>query len=424
MGPAQAGTAGKAASAPPYTVVFGPVMLPCARLNISMSLQGLLAPKAEPDVTKREFGEVARGLRTDIERAKDAIQALAQAYRAGTPIPPIKVLARKEKSGKWAPTGFVVDGAIRVQAATLAEIPEIPADLVVPAHPDTPLEAMFLHYNHSHGARLSVRERDAVLRLLAQRYRDSRLGPRDVTSFAIWLAQRAPGLQHDVIVEATKGVFQVQPPDTWSEIERLAKGGAPTAQQVATLRERGVTVPADGRLSPGQIGKLFNISRAAVEKHLRKAGIPYGRSQAKGKGGAEEPSPNGAGPGALDGEVPDATPELLLQRDISPVDAKATAQDLRAALKAAAPHFEKAMQQIDEWVLKEASEYTLEQAKLVWDVVDAFWAKLLKVNRAFKIYRDAHLAERDLPALKDAALEAESTLASPRRGSTQKARAR
>jgi hypothetical protein len=429
MGPVQTAIAPeREVKAPPYKIVMGdhdPIMLECKSLNVSMSLQRLYRQRGDEDIQKREFGEVACGLRRETETARDAIDALAQAYAAGATIEPIKVLARREPSHRWGSTGFVVDGAIRVQAALRAGIAEIPVWLVTPHFPDTPLEGMFLHYNIAHGARLTTAERDSALRVIARRYMRDNLGKRDAHAFGRWLSERAPGLPAALVAEIVRNEFQVRTPNQWAEAERLGRGGAPTAEQLAKLRARNVALPENGRLSPGHIAKLLGISRAAVEKQFKRLGIEF-KTMAKTKRTtdarrAAEPRPGG--PAELDGDAPDATPELILESQIEPVDARATAQDLLAALKPIADNFDRAIHQINDWVLREAAEYRFEQAKLVWNVVDRFWDGLLAVNRAFRIYQDRHLAERDRPRLRDALSEAEATLATPRgRGKAKSAR--
>ena len=166
-----------------------------------------------------------------------------------------------------------MDGAIRVQAALKAGIAEIPAWLVSPHFPDTPLEGMFLHYNWGHGARLTVRERDTALRIIADRYIRDALGERGAVAFGRWLAERAPGLGATLIAELTRNRFQVRTPDQWEEAARLGRGGTPTAQQVAKLDALGIQISDHRGLSPSHIARLVGVSRAAVEKQFRKLGI-------------------------------------------------------------------------------------------------------------------------------------------------------
>lgn len=379
----------------------GPIMLECKGLKVAMSLQRYVEQRdSDEDIERRkEIGEVALGLRRDLAVVSDAVQGLAQSYKAGIGIEPIKVLARREANGKWSSTGWVVDGAIRVQAAIESGIAEIPAWLVIPHLEDTPLEGMFLHYNAGHGTRLTLRERDAILRILARRYmRDHTGEARDARVFGCWLAERT-GLPADLIAQVTRNEFQVRTPEKYSEAERLLREG----------------------LTPAEISKREGMpSRAAIEKQARKLGIAYQSKAKPGKDGRSAGS-RPAGRAHLNGDAPDATPELILESRIERIDPRATARDLAAALRDARDDLDKAFAQIDDWVIKEAAEYRIEQAKIVWDVIERHlhWHDTLKLNVACRIYRDRYLAARDLPLLKRAVAEAESVLAvRKRRAST------
>jgi hypothetical protein len=384
----------------------GPIMLECRNLKVAMSLQRYVEPAdVEEDLERRkEIGEVALGLRRDLAVVSDAVQALAQSYKAGVAIEPIKVLARREPNGKWSSTGWVIDGAIRVQAAIESGTAEVPAWLVIPHHEDTPLEGMFLHYNAGHGTRLTLRERDAVLRILARRYmRDHPSEIRDARVFGSWLAERT-GLPADLIAQVARNEFQVRTPDKYAEAERLLRDG----------------------LTPAEISRRDGMpSRAAIEKQARKLGVDYrrkGRTTA-GKDG-QSPGSLPTGRAHLNGHAPDATPALILESRIERIDPRATARDLAAALKDARGDLDKAFAQIDDWVIKEAAEYRIEQAKIVWDVIERHlhWHDTLKLNVTCRIYRDRYLAARDLPLLKQAVAEAENVLAVRKRGTAAKAR--
>jgi hypothetical protein len=384
----------------------GPIMLECVGLKVAMSLQRYFEPtNSDEDIERRkEIGEVALGLRRDLEVISDAVRGVAQSYKAGIAIEPIKVLARREPNDKWSSTGWVVDGAIRVQAALESGIPEIPAWLVAPHFEDTPLEGMFLHYNFGHGARLTLRERDYILRTLARRYmRDHTGEARDARVFGKWLTERT-GLPANLVAQVTRNEFQVRTPEKYAEATQLLRNG----------------------LSPAEISKRDGMpSRAAIEKQARKLGIPYqqkARTTAGGDGKPGEVHP--AARAHHNGDAPDATPEGILESRIQRIDPQATARDLAAPLKAAQDDLTKAFAQITDWVLQEAAEYQIEQAKVVWKVVEQHlhWHETLKLNVACRIYRDQDLAERDLPLLKQAVAEAERALRLSRRRDRAKAR--
>jgi len=409
----------RAFKAPAYKVVMGrddPLLMECQSLNVSMSLQRLYdrkgADEAARDIAQHEFGKVARGLRREVDFARDGIERMAQDFKAGKAIDPIKVLGRQDASGRWVATGFVVDGAIRVQAALRAGIPEVPAWLVAPYFADTPLELMFLHYNESAFSRLKVAERDAILRIAADRYMTDSLGPRSALAFGYWAAERQPGSSPILIAEVTRNRFQVRTPDEWGEAVRLGEGGAPTAAQVAQLQSLRITVPENGRLSPAQIGKVVGVSRAAVEKQFRKLGIQPATKTRAGRGTVKRQTNGHAAP---NGRTPDATPELMLRSEIQVVDGRATAQDLLAALKPVTVGFDRAIRQIDDWILKEAPEYQADQARMVWNVIDPFWHKLLTLNQAFHVYGDRYLAARDRATLQEITAEAQATCTGPHR---------
>lgn len=384
----------------------GPIVLECKNLKVAMSLQRYVeqADVGEDLERRKEIGEVALGLRRDLAVVSDAVQALAQSYKAGVAIEPIKVLARREPNGKWSSTGWVIDGAIRVQAAIESGTAEVPAWLVIPHHEDTPVEGMFLHYNAGHGTRLTLRERDAVLRILARRYmRDHPSDIRDARVFGHWLAERT-GLPADLIAQVTRNEFQVRTPDKYAEAERLLRDG----------------------LTPAEISRRDGMpSRAAIEKQARKLGIDYRRKIRTTTGRETRPGePQSAGKAHLNGHAPDATPALILESRIERIDSRATARDLAAALKDARDDLDKAFAQIEDWVLKEAAEYRIEQAKVVWDVIERHlhWHDTLKLNVACRIYRDRYLAARDLPLLKQAVAEAEGVLAVRKRRLATKTR--
>jgi|GEM_PF-7003746 len=397
----------------------GPIMLACKGLRVGMSLQRYLEPKnADQDIEgRRDVGEVALGLRRDLGAVGDAIDALVQFYKAGGAVEPIKVLARREPNGHWSSTGWVVDGAIRVQAALEAGLAEMPVWLVTPHFEDTPLEGMYLHYNAAHGARLTLRERDAILHVLARRYmRDHTGDARRAIVFAIRLSERT-GLATSLIEKVTHNDFQVRDPDQYAEATRLLKEGK----------------------TPAEIAKLPGMpSRAAIEKQARKLGIDYRRKAPaggthNGHTGAGASSAGdtrgghaaGARPGAKagqNGNAPDATPDLVLASRLMRTDARATARDLEAALnlpQVQKDAIDRAFLQIKDWILNEAEEYKTEQAKILWDVIErhSHWAELLHVNLALRIYRDRYLRERDLPVLRQMVASAESeAVGRPRRG--------
>ena len=368
---------------PLYEVVTE-VLLECRGLNMGMSLQRYLDENGVADEVKLgEIGEVMRGLRHDVGTVKDAVQALVQAYKTGLSMEPIKVLALRQPSNGWKSTGWVIDGAIRVRAALEAGVAEIPAQLVAPHFPDTPLEGMFLHYNARQGTRLTMTERNAILRVLARRFMRDHAEERDAAKFGHWLSQRT-GLPSALIAGIVRNDFQVRTPDKWAEAERRLRAGE----------------------SPAKIAKDQGISRTALEKQAKKLGIDLpGKKKVRQAGGQAD----------LNGETPDATGGRKHRSQFVVIDARATARDLHAALKPVAAGLDNVFHQINDWVLNEAPEYRFEQAKMVWDVVDRLWDCLFELNRASKIYRDRHLAERDRPRLKQALSEAEAALAIPAR---------
>jgi hypothetical protein len=346
----------------PYKIVGTERVAPRA-LNVSLSLGHYYRSqqKGNPPAAR---GEPARaGLRQNVETIRDAIEGLKQAYLAGDTVPPVYVLARRSNR-TWRSTLDVIDGAMRVAAAVEAGITELEVTLIAPEFEDTEPEALFLACNATCAQRLTTIERDAVLRALARRYRKQHPNERDLYAFARHLQPRT-GLAVRTIANAVTGEFRPRTEEQRQFAERLLKE----------------------KKSPSEVAQLTGVSRQAVQKQ---------KSKLDGKKPSRKP-----------GSKRRQTSEVVTGADVvmaslPRVDAPATADALRVALKKIRPDLDKLTVQLKTWGIQEALECDIEQAKIIWSEIDPIWEACLHFNVASRIYRDPSLARRDLARLREA----------------------
>ncbi len=293
---------------------------------------------------------------------RDAIEGLKDAYLAGDRVPPVCVLARRIDR-TWRSTMCVIDGAMRVAAAVEAGIPRIEIVLIASELEDMELEALFLACNATGAQRLTIVERDAVLRSLAHRYRLEHPDERDPDVFARRL-QSHTGLAARTIANAVRGEFRPRTAEQRQLAERLLLDRKPVSE----------------------VARLTGVSRQAVQKQKdRLDGKP------RSKDGPERREPD-----------PVVTGTDIVMASLPRVNAPATAAALRLALKKVRPDLDKLTVQLKTWGVAEASECTVEQAKIIWSEIDALWEACLQFNVASRIYRDPYLARRDLVRLQEA----------------------
>ena len=346
----------------PYRVVGTEIVAPRA-LNVSLSLGHYYRSqrKRTPQVALDKAAHT--GIRQNVETIRDGIEGLKQAYLAGEPVPPIYVLAR-QVDRSWRSTLNVIDGAMRVAAAVEAGISQLEVALIAPELEDTEPEALFLACNATSAQRLTTIERDAVLRALARRYRKQHPNERDLYAFARHLQPRT-GLAVRTIENAVTGEFRPRTEEQRQHAERLLKE----------------------KKSTSEVAQLTGVSRQAVQKQKSKLD---GKKPSRRPGSKRSPS----------GEI--VTGADVVMASLPRVDAPATADALRVALKKIRPDLDKLTVQLKTWGIQEAVECDIEQAKIIWCEIDPIWDACLHFNVASRIYRDPSLARRDLARLREA----------------------
>jgi hypothetical protein len=399
----------------PYVVVKDGLTLAIETLRMDMSLRKLfrdIPQDEERELTFRGL-RLAVGLRRDREAIHDTIrslQALITAVRETSPdlepdeifracgLGPIKVLARPDGGS----SNVVVDGAMRVMAAQEAGMTHVPVQLVAPAYNRHPTygepapELLFVYFNGQHGQRLTTAECATTFRILAQRHREAHDDDRDAMAWAAWAAPQS-GVHAATVYDAIKNIFQDRTDEQKTEAERRLReaakkhGFVPTAVVNAIASDQGVT-------------------RTAVQKQAAELGLPLALPSV-------DAAPSAAAPAASDGddeEAHAATALNLFASQIDKFDVRRNLSEIKALLADHVARLSGALGRINEWAEHEAAEYMVEQAKLLWSPLDTLWAGLLTFAWRARIYRDPHLARRDLARLKDMLAEAHHAVAGDR----------
>ncbi len=214
--------------------------------------------------------------------------------------------------------------------------------------------------------------------------------------WAEWAAPQS-GVHAAIVYDAVKNVFQDRTAEQKAEAERRlrdaakAHGFVPTAVVNAIASDQGVT-------------------RTAVQKQAVVLGLPLALPAADGQRAAPAPAP--AASDEDDESAHAATALNLFAAQIDKYDVRRNLSELKALLANHVAKFTGVLERINEWAEHEAAEYMVEQAKLLWSPLDTLWAGLLAFAWRARIYRDPHLARRDLARLKDMLAEAHHAVAS------------
>lgn len=386
----------------PYTVVANTVL---GADGLSMSLSLVLANRktdSDEERIRRGVGTIAVGLRRDTDAAVGAIATLAQLLtvtRAANPaldpaavfqaagLEPVAVLARQERrDAPYTSTGLVVDGAIRVMAAVRAGMVDVPVQLVVPRYPDTPPEFLFVARNWRHGQRLTDQERDAVFRIVAQRYREAHPEERDPEAWSTWASERS-SVPAAMILAAVRNVFKPLTPEQVKGLERMLR---------ASHKAGGVTPTVIHNLA-GEYG----ISRTAVQNRASDLGLLPKRAPKED-----------ASKGPID----------LYAAAVPKSDTRRDAATLAAMLKAA--QLEAIVKDINYWAQYEAPEYRGDQAKPIWTkLTDLVYGSLVFANTC-NIWEDAYEASRYEKVLETALQKIRAVLAMERSKAARRREAR
>jgi len=189
---------------------------------------------------------ISRRCRAKRRYARESIEQLKLAYATGVVLPPIVVRAERDARGNSWPTNLVVDGGLRTIAAQELRLPEIEAELVVLTLPDTPPEALFLHFNWHHGLRLSFKDRKGLLRAMVRRYQNDEYRARFTAEHVGRLAS-ALGFSPAYVWRLLKGRPNIRTVDERAEAVRLYQAG----------------------VSAMEIARFQGVSRQAIEKGIQ-----------------------------------------------------------------------------------------------------------------------------------------------------------